>query len=187
LSSLIIKKESAWTFYTSSNGGIGVEFVAAEGGAIWLVSPYEDYVKYYYGGVGAGYSWGLKVPKVGKVQLRIRGKGITGNVAPASFTNAGKLYILDSFAGDELTASDITGVCMFVELGGGVVAGGSATAMVLGMDPLWLAALLATSFAPNPFIMSKLATSATALLVMGGVNVGLQAQLGGAAYVGALW
>lgn len=34
-----IAGESAWTFDTSATGGIGVEFVALQGGAIWLKDP----------------------------------------------------------------------------------------------------------------------------------------------------
>ena len=44
--SLFIKRENAWQFVTSSSGGIGVEFVVAEGGKIWLTDPAGKVVSY---------------------------------------------------------------------------------------------------------------------------------------------
>jgi hypothetical protein len=184
----IIKKRSAWTFDNASNVGIGVEFVAAEGGKIWLNSPGDEYlVAYYYGGAGPAFSAGIKLPKIGKQLLRIKGKSLGGNISPSSFPNLGGIFILDTFDGDELSATDLTGVCMFVEVGGGLIAGGSATAMILGMDPVWLGAILATPWMPNPFFMTKLAKSATAVLVMASANAGVQSGGGVAAYIGGLW
>src|SRR5882757_8749745 len=106
----IIKKKSEWTFENASNAGIGVEFVAAEGGKIWLNSPGEVneryLVAYYYGGAGPGYSYGVKLPKIGKQLLRIKGKSVGGNISPSFLPNAGTIFILDTFDGDELSASD---------------------------------------------------------------------------------
>jgi hypothetical protein len=51
-----IKKESAWTFETSATGGVGVEFVAVEGGAIYLRDPRNNRVTLRFGAVGAGLS-----------------------------------------------------------------------------------------------------------------------------------
>ena len=183
---LFIKGESDWQFVTSSSGGIGVEFIAVEGGKIWLQDPDGNVITYYYAGAGAGLTAGFKLPKIGKIQVKVRGKSVGGIVAPSSFPNGGKLYVLESFDGDELSSSDLTGVCMFAEVGGGLFAGGSATAMLLGMDPVWLGAILATPWVSSPFFMTKLARSATALLVMAGINVGIQAGAGGAGFIGGL-
>jgi hypothetical protein len=179
---MIVKKPSAWQFVTSSSGGLGVEFVAAEGGRIYFQDPDGASCYFTYGAAGVGLSAGLKLPKIGKLELK--GKSIGGAIAPASFPNAGKMYILESFGGDELKRSDISGVCMLAEVGGGIVAGGSATAMLLGMNPIWLAGLV------GPFTIyadSMLIQSATAVLVMAGVNVGLTAGAGAAVFLGGLF
>ena len=189
---LLIKKDSAWQFVTSSSGGIGIEFVMAEGGTIMLKDPSGSPVNFTYGAAGAGLSAGLKLPKIGKlkVQPKIKGKTVGGGVAPAEFPNLGKLYILDWFQGDELKRSDITGVCAFAQVGGGLIGGGSAYAMVLGMSPLYLAAAVAASTVPgNPLALmaaKALLNSATSVLLMAGLNVGLQAGGGGGIFLGGL-
>jgi hypothetical protein len=184
--SIFIKKESAWQFITSSSGGIGVEFVVAEGGKIWLQDPAGNVVSYFYGGAGAGIAGGFRLPKIGKLQLKIRGKSVGGIVAPASFPNRGKLYVLETFDGDELTKSDISGVCLFVEATGGLVAGGFATAMLFGMSPVWLGAAIA--FGPfGPLGMTKLVQSATGVLLMAGATAGIQAGGGVGGFVGGLY
>jgi hypothetical protein len=182
---LTIKKESAWQFVTSSSGGVGVEFVAAEGGSLTFDDPNGATVSFPYGAAGLGLSAGFKLPKIGKLQ--VDGKSVGAAISPAAFPNAGKLYILDTFDGQELGRSDITGVCMFVEVAGGLVAGGYATAMLLGMDPGYLAAVAITPALINQIFLEKLLNSATALLLMGGASVGVQAGGGIAAFVGGLW
>jgi len=69
-------------------------------------------VTFHFGAAGAGISWGLKLPKIGKINLpKIRGKSVGGVVAPAAFPNIGKICILDTFNGDELTCTDTQGAC----------------------------------------------------------------------------
>jgi hypothetical protein len=184
---LTIKKPSAWQFVTSSTGGVGVAFLVVEGGALYLQDPAGNGVAFRYGSAGAGLSAGFKLPKIGKLQ--INGRGVGAGVAPAAFPNMGKLYVLNSFKNDELTISDIRGVCAFVEIGGGVVAGASGTAMLVGMNPMWLAAAMATVTLPvaGAFAQTQLANSATGLLVMGGLNAGVQAGGGIGAYLGGLY
>ena len=183
-----IKKESAWQFVTSSSGGIGVEFVLAEGGAIYLRDPSGGLVTFRYGAAGAGVAAGFKLPKIGKLQFRLRGKNVGAAVAPAAFPNVGKLYILDWFPGNELTRSDLTGVCMFAEAGGGLFVGGSGTAMLLGMSPAWWAGTLASAPLPPLMVYTnyKMFQSATAVLLMAGINAGLMAGVGAGALVGGL-
>ncbi|HXI59993.1 MAG TPA: hypothetical protein VNO55_28190 [Polyangia bacterium] len=184
--SLFIKKESAWSFITSSSGGVGVEFVNAEGGKIWLQDPEGRTVSYYYGGAGMGVSAGIKLPKIGKIQLKVRGKGIGAIAAPASFPNTGKLYVLESCENQELVRSDIQGVCMFVEAAGGIVGGGFGTAMIFGMNPVWLAAAIALG--PCGTIAGeKLLRSATGILLMAGLTTGIQAGGGIGAFLGGLY
>ncbi len=58
-----VKKESAWKFETSSTAGVGIEFVAAQGGAIYLSDPKGSSQKFRYGAAGVGLTFGLKLPK----------------------------------------------------------------------------------------------------------------------------
>jgi hypothetical protein len=184
--SLIVKKSSAWQFVTSSTGGVGVEFVALEGGTIWLQDPRSQVVTFHYGSAGVGLAAGLKLPKIGKLELKLRGKTVGGVIAPGAFPNTGKVYVLETFSGDELTASDIRGVCAFTEVYGGVIGGGSATAMIFGMNPVWLAvAVAAGPMASLP--MMKMLSTATGVLLMAGVNVGIQAGVGAGIFLGGLF
>jgi hypothetical protein len=181
-----IKKESAWTFETSATGGGGVAFVAVEGGAIYLRDPKNQPVTVHFGAAGAGLSWGLKLPKIGKINLpKVRSKSIGGVLAPSAFPNTGKLYILDTFRGDELARRDITGACAFVEVYTGAIAGGSASAIVFGMNPVWLAGL-AFGTAAMTITETKLFASATGLLLTAGLNVGLVAGAGVGVFLGGI-
>lgn len=182
---LTVRGPSKWKFITSSTGGVGIEFVAAEGGMIYFKDPQGRDASFRYGAAGVGLSAGLKLPKIGQIQ--IKGKDIGAAIAPASFPNAGELFVLDSFSGKELTYNDITGACIFVEIGGGILAGVSATAMLVGMDPVWLAGF-AIPFAPIMIAFDeRLLQSAVGLLVMGGTNLGIQAGGGIGAFLGGLW
>ena len=181
-----IRKDSAWSFVTSSSGGVGIEFVVAEGGMIYLEDTKKQTQAFKYGAAGVGLSAGIKFPKIGKLQIPIRGKGLTGSVAPAAFPNGGKLYVTDACPGDDLSREAIRGVCMFVEVAGGLVGGVSGTAMIFGMSPYWLAAAAAAGPMASYFEYRMMQT-ATGILVMGGINVGIQAGGGIGGYVGGLW
>ena len=166
-----------------------MEFVAAEGGKYSCESK-GDTVTFYYGAAGVGLSAGFKLPKIGKLELKVKGKSVGLVVAPADFPNGGRLYVLGLFDGDELSATDIQGVCMFLEAGGGLIAGVSATAMLVGMNPIYLAGLaMAAPLGPAAamYLDAKLLASATGLLVMGGVNAGVQAGGGIGAFLGGLY
>ena len=169
-----IKKKSAWEFVTSSTGGIGIEFLAAEGGKIYMNDPTGSLKTFDFGVVGLGLSAGFKLPKIGKLHIPIKGKSVAGVGAPASFPNTGQLYVLESFEGDELSFNDICGVCGLVEVGGGLVGGGSATAMLLGMELKWAAGCIAAG-PLSTYCYMRLIESANALLLMAGTNVGFQA------------
>ena len=82
----------------------------------------------------------------------------------------------------------ISPVCMFAEIGAGFGAGGYALAMLVGMDPVWLGVSVATApFLPlSSFSYTKLAQSATALILIAGTNVGVQAGGGVAGFIGGL-
>jgi hypothetical protein len=49
-----IKKESEWQFETSASGGVGVAFMAVEGGAIYLRDPRNKPVTLRLCAAGAG-------------------------------------------------------------------------------------------------------------------------------------
>jgi hypothetical protein len=183
---LTVTKRSSWKFVTSSSGGLGVDFVMGEGGILYLTDPHGVPVAFRYGALGAGVAAGFKLPKIGKAQINIKGRSVVGTVAPAAFPNGGVLFVLDTCKGGDLTQSDIRGGCLFVEVGGGLIAGASATAMLLGLSPAWLLALAA---APEFAVVidQNLLQSASGVLVMGGVNLGLQAGAGAGAFVGGLW
>ena len=77
-------------------------------------------------------------------------------------------------------------MCLFVEAFGGLVGGGSATAMVFGMSPVWLG--MAAALAPNSSLaIQRMLSTATGVLLMAGVNVGIQAGGGFGAFIGALY
>jgi hypothetical protein len=185
----MIKKESAWKFETSGTGGVGIEFVAIEGGVIYLRNPSKNVETFHFGAVGAGLAWGLKLPKIGKIGLNVKGKNVGAVVAPTFFPNTGKLYILDTFNGDELSRKDITGACAFVEVYGGLIVGGSAAAIVFGMNPLYLAGQLTTPFVgPAGPVVSDyyLFKSATGLLLTAGLNVGIVGGAGIGGFLGGI-
>ena len=186
---IFLKGESAWKFVTSSTGGVGVEFVGAEGGKLFFTDPQNKDVSFIYGAAGVGLSACLKLPKIGKIEVKLKGKSIGAAIAPAAFPNGGKLYITDTFKGNELSQSDIRGVCIFLEVGGGILAGVSGTAMLVGIDPIWLAGI-GPAMAGGPLTMVmldyELIRAAKGLLVMGGLNVGLNAGVAAGAFIGGL-
>lgn len=187
-----IKKKSAWDFVTFGSGGIGLEFFAAEGGTIVLTNPStKNNESFYYGGAGVGLSAGLKIPKIGKVQIPTPKGGLTGSGGPTAFPSTGTVFVMDGCSGNDLTTSDIQGICCFVEVGGGIIVGGSAAAMLVGLDAARLLALGPATAVGGPvgsnLAMQFLIASAKGLILMAGVNAGIQAQIGGAAYGGLLF
>ena len=67
-------------------------------------------------------------------------KGLSINLSTNDNFSAGQVYMLDSFTGDELAAKDFVGFCVFVEVSGTlVIKGGSAVAMLLGMEQQYMA------------------------------------------------
>lgn len=183
---LPVKKQSAWEFQTSSTAGAGLEFVLAEGGALYFKDPSGQDVSFTYGAAGVGIAAGLKLPKIGKLEVKVKGKAVGAAIAPASFPNGGQLYILDTFKGDELAQKDIRGACALVQIGGGIIAGVSASAMVVGMDPLLMAAMMLGG--PQAiWLEPRLLESATGVLVVAGANVSAQVGGGAGALIGGLY
>lgn len=176
-----IKRKSAWEFKTSSTGALGLGIAAAEGGHIYLTDPSKRTVSFLFGAAGVGI--GFKLPKI--PQVHFRGHQASAAVAPASFPNWGVIYTLDTFTGQELKRSDITGTCMFIEVGAGLVGAFSTTAMLLGMNPYWVPATLAVG-SLDSFATSMLIRSATAVILVAGLSTGLVAGCGGGGFIGGL-
>jgi hypothetical protein len=183
---IIIKKESTWKFETAGSGGLGWGPASAEGGLIRLKDSHDKVVDFYFGALGVGWSHKCGIP----IKLpKIRGKEVTGTIAPTFFKTFGVVYILETFKGDELSPSDIAGACMYVEGAGGLVAGYSGTAMLLGMNPLLLAAALAvppTMLDIKYRLLKQAYQTATCVLRMRGYTSGVIVGVGANVYVGYL-
>ena len=177
-----VNKFSAWDFVTFGSGGVSVGYVAVEGGQMILKSPAGKDVTFIYGGAGAGLSVGLKIPKLGKIQIPTPKGPLTGSGGPMAFPSTGKVLAADNLPGGDLSESDISGLCMFAEVAGGIIGGGSGTAMFIGLNPIYLSALVGL---PS-FGAQLLLNTARGMILMAGLNVGTQAQIGGAVYLGYL-
>jgi hypothetical protein len=170
-------RESAWKFVTSSGFGVSLE-VAATGGKIVLRNPQGKEVNFYYGAVGAGLSTpSLKLPKLGKLKK-------SGGGSAANFPSKGAVYMLSQFQGKELAESDLQGGCVFIEGAGGLLVGAAADAMLLGGNPVWL--LMATNPGLAAQAVPPFLKSCKAVLLMAGLNAGLQASIGVTGYAGYL-
>jgi hypothetical protein len=185
---LELARQSKWTFETSNSASLGVGFLAGEGGSVTLHEPDTGMpVKFYYGAMGAGYSVGIKLPKIGKIEVNWKGKTGGGTASSESLPSGGTVYMVDSFHGTELTRRDIGGACAFVEVVGGLIVGGSANAMLFGMNPAWVGAAMAAPAALSGRFFDQAALSATGILLWAGVNAGVQGGGGGAAYLGMMY
>lgn len=183
-------RDSAWGYVTASGGGVTIAFVAGGGGSLTLQSPEQQNVVFHYGGLGVGAGFGAKLPRFGKIDLKIKGKSVGGAGAAEAMPSYGRVFVTQE--GRELSKSDFVGPCIYVEIGGGVIAGASGVAMLFGLDPILLAATLAANSNPatalgGSYLTGKLVASARGVLVMAGMNAGLQAGGGGAAYIGGLF
>lgn len=184
--------ESRWQYQTASGGGLTVVMVAGSGGSIILRSPQGEDVSYRYGGVGVGAGFGARLPRFGKVNIQIKGKSVGGAAAAEAFPSTGKVFVSDALVERDLTSDDITGPCMYTEVGAGLVVGGSATALLFGLDPKLLALSVALSASPATMMAAsivnrQLVQSAKGALVMAGMNAGVQAGGGAAVYMGYLF
>lgn len=184
---------SKWQYVTASSGGLTVMFAAGSGGSMTLQSPEGKAESFRYGGLGAGIGFGARLPRFGKVNIAIKGKSVGGAGALEAFPSTGQVFVSDALANRDLTRDDITGACVFLEVGGGLGIGGSATAMLFGLDAKLLAITLAMNTTPvgavlGPLVMQRqLLQSAKGAVVMAGMNAGVQAGGGGAIYLGGLF
>ncbi len=177
-------RPSAWTFVTSGTGGINVDICAATGGAVDLLDPAGKPQEFHFGSAGVGFGLGIKLPKIGKLEIRPEklGKAIGGVIAPKAFPNAGMVYMTSFFSGRELSAADFRGICIVIDGGAGLLVGYSGTLMLLGIDPERFALQVASP------ILSLLVGQAEpkGILLTRGLNVGVQAGGGVTGTIGYL-
>ncbi len=137
---LMVTERSKWTFDTSGTGGLAVGLVAAEGGVIKLSDPQQNPVNLRLAAIGVGVSFGLKLPKIGKLPVpKIKGKEVGGALAPTFFPNAGWIWKTSACHGADLTHEDFCGPVVFGEIGASIIVAGAGDAMLLGMDKLMFA------------------------------------------------
>lgn len=187
---LMVTERSKWTFDTSGTAGIGIGFVAAEGGVIRLTDPAQHPVSLRLAALGAGISEGLKLPKIGKMPVpKIKGQAVGGAVAPMSFPNAGWIWKTTACLAPDLSHQDFCGPVVFGEIGASVIIAGTGNAMLMGFDTVLFAEMLATMATPvvNAFAIDRALSSAKAVLVSAGVAVSPSAQVGAAAFTGYIW
>lgn len=176
----MLVEPSHWRYDTGATGGIGIEFVALSGGALYLVDPGGQSLRLWFGAIGAGLTAGFKIPKLPKA--RINGKSVGGAGSLKAFPSTGRVFKSHALGKRELTPDDLRGGVVFVEAGGGLVVGGSGTAMLFGINAIMLAAGLS-----NPglaFLTAQAIEGARGALIYGGTNVGVQAGGGIAGLIG---
>ncbi|MGI4796211.1 MAG: hypothetical protein ACRYG8_19570 [Janthinobacterium lividum] len=187
-----ITDKSAWTFDTSATGGIGVEFVALQGGAIWLKDPAQASVRLRMVAVGAGLTYGLKLPKLGKLPpLKLGGKQVGGALGPKFFPSAGMIWKTAACSRQELVHDDFCGPVVFIEGGGALVAvAGAVDLMLLGFDKLAYAESVASAgMLPGleSLLMDRALSTVKAVMLCGGVSATYGASVGVALMTGAIW
>ncbi|HLK65394.1 MAG TPA: hypothetical protein VKU19_18270 [Bryobacteraceae bacterium] len=194
---LSIKRKSKWRFKTSSSGGIDIGFVGVSAGNVTLISPQGQETKFHYSGVGGGASVGITLAQ-GQFKLPV-----SANFAAEAFPSAGQLFILHTYPGQELRRSDITGGCVIGEISGNSIVGGSATAMLLGMQQKFIErdiesdlvqlGLVAGYGGPGGKVLVEaldkvglLQNSATAVLIMAGYGISASVGAGITGRIGTL-
>jgi outer membrane protein OmpA-like peptidoglycan-associated protein len=200
------KKESGWTFNTSSGVSLGVSigFVGGTGGAGTLVfnSPDGAIVEFHYMSLG---------PSVGI------GESFNLSGSTRDFRSGGAIYLSSTFSGSELSIQDFAGYTLSQEASASVGGGGAVTVMLLGISgkhmpmeilrntgALGIAAQIAVDH-PNitrvlagpigGFLFDKtrdnlsniLQDDAKAAVIMGGLNAGYQLGAGVSQSIGVIW
>lgn len=179
-----IREKSKWKVDGSVSTGLSFLFASGGKGTINLVDPDGDRVDFPYGYGGAGYSIGVKYDPKDKF-----GSDDFALSLPIDLPNAGAIYMLDSFKGDELTMEDFSGICFIGEISLGAVAMTlSATGMLLGIPPSKLPkelAMLGLHQSMSSVLIGilekkikQVKSSAKAVLWLSGINAGLSLSAG---------
>jgi hypothetical protein len=144
----VMLRESQWSFETSGGESysVGRDYMGAtlEFADIVLRDPSERLVTYSY--VDAKASLGVTPPKK---DTRPKGSSKTDKSAGIStpdMYSVGKVYMMDAFSGQELSASDFEGPCMLGEISGSLKAiAATGTVLYFGIPPYKLLTEAATS------------------------------------------
>ncbi|MCA8093292.1 hypothetical protein LGM65_20765 [Burkholderia anthina] len=168
-------RKSDWIYDTGATGGVGLGFLLASGGTIYLKDPAGKEEQFYYGGTGVGLGRMLKIPKVPDISIpkvlhMPHEPSATG--AATSFTSTGGVYMTGAFRGKELKRSDFTGGAVYIDAGFGIIADGmSVSIMLLGINMAFL--MMSIAMPQMPFLRSAI-YEAPAVLVMAGFSLGAQ-------------
>lgn len=183
---------SEWRYKTATGGGLTVVFAAATGGALTLTDPNGVDHQFRYGSVGFGAGLGARVPRFGKVNLKIRGKSVGAAGATEHLPAVGRVLVADTIASRDLVREDFEGACVFIEGGIGLLGGASGSAMLFGLDPKLLAMTAATLTPIGNLLLPhdsavRLLRSAKGVIMAAGLNVGIQAGGGATITLGGLF
>ena len=189
---IFAQQQSGWRFKTSGTGGVGVEFLAAQGGVIDLLDLSGKVVRLRMGALGVGYSYGFKLPRGIKIPPIKLGK-LNGSaaLAPTWAKNWGWVWKTSACCTSDLTHSDFCGPVIFLDAGASILLGFNGDVMIMGMDKLLVVEMIASSGAigtiVNPDAAQKAFQSAKAVLVSCGFGGTLSAAAGGAVFMGDVW
>ncbi|WP_460418596.1 hypothetical protein [Pseudomonas sp. microsymbiont 2] len=182
---------SDWKYKSASGGGLAVMFAAASGGMLTLTDPNKAEQQFRYGSLGVGVGAGAHLPRVGKINLLVRGKSVGAVGTNEDFPAIGTVLVADSVAGRGLDRDDFKGGCLFLDGGLGLVGGAAGSGVLFGLDPKLL--LLSTAavgagggISPQHSLVPLL-RSAKGVILSAGLNIGVQAGGGLALTVGGLF
>jgi outer membrane protein OmpA-like peptidoglycan-associated protein len=171
-------RKSKWKFKTSTSNSVSIDFIGGQNSSFVLTSPDGSNVTFRYLAAGAGVSAGA-------------------NIGTSSSTednwSVGDIFMTDGFSGrGDLEVSDIEGACQIFDAGAGVIGGISGTVMALGIPTKSIPHHLARTSLIGTAVSvvrgeTDSPTDARALLIMTGVNKGLNISIGVMGSYGKVW
>jgi hypothetical protein len=182
-----IRKRSGWTYSSSSTASISAGIAAGGGGFIDLEDPKGNDVRLTLAMAGAGASKALLPVYV--------------NIAGSAVPSTGRVYMTGYFDGDELSRSDITGVCYAADAAAAMPAVGiSGTVLFCGIAiwravadrALWVSFPTIAMFKQEMDLIfdddDPIYINPKAVIIMGGPNVSSAvAGVGVDGYLGYIW
>jgi outer membrane protein OmpA-like peptidoglycan-associated protein len=160
-------KESEWTWNTSSGLSVSYGLVGGTGAQFVLNDPRGGTASFNYITVGVGASVGAKWS--------------FGGSSTAMYSK-GKVFISDSFPGNEFHNRDFEGFCLVADASAGVIAGVSVDTMLLGIPAADVPKSILTDFGVG-LPITAMATRGRSLLddhpvlgVLGGISAYLETE-----------
>ena len=160
-------KESEWTWNTSSGLSVSYGLVGGTGAQFVLNDPRGGTASFNYITVGVGASVGAKWS--------------FGGSSTAMYSK-GKVFISDSFPGNEFHNRDFEGFCLVADASASVIAGVSVDAMLLGIPAADVPKSILTDFGVG-LPITAMATRGRSLLddhpvlgVLGGISAYLETE-----------